>query len=135
MIYDDCEAATATLPTIKDVSWTKGAKKLVTEFTKFTVDPVGCKDRMKYVLTIPTAASEYVKADSTGLKMTIDGDKVVPKQKGIWATHSVVLKIQGPAGSDIASGSVTFKVTLIDPAVATAKTDATKKTVTTNTKK
>lgn len=81
------------MPTLKDVTFTKGSAKSTTEFTKWTVDPVSCKDRMKYVLTIPTAASELVKSESAGLKMVINSKDVTVKQKGAWAVHSVTLKI------------------------------------------
>lgn len=130
LIYDDCEAATVTLPKLKDLTWIKGAAKQSTEFTRFVTNPVNCKDRMLYELVIPTAAADLVKSASAGLKLEITG---TTKNAKAWAKHSVTLKVKGPGGTDIANGSVTFSVTLKEKAddktttttTATAKAKAT----------
>lgn len=108
-ITDECETATVTIPTLADITWSLGAKAKTLVFKKWVTNPSTCKDRMKYVLTVPTALGKVSTAKSDGLQLVLSGTS---SATGVVAKHKVTLKIQGPAGTDIKSGSVTFTVTV-----------------------
>lgn len=85
-----------------------------TEVALWETDPADCKSRMKYVWTLPDEIKDKVATATDGsgdskIELTLSGES---DAEGVVAEHTVSLKIQGPAGTDIADGSISFKVTV-----------------------
>lgn len=119
-ITDECETATVTKPKLADVSWKQGGTKREITLAKWETTPKTCKDRMLYKVTIPTAAAKLITYKD--MKITLDGTDT---NKNATAAHEITVQIQGPAGTDIASGSVKFKATVLAKAVAVVATNTT----------
>lgn len=132
-ITDACETATVTLPTQDDITWQMASADSKTEIARFETVPTACKARMLYTWTVPAAILSKVATTTDGsadskIELSLSGESA---DEGVVAEHTVSLQVKGPAGTDIANGAVSFKVTV--GAKATTETETETETTGTGT--
>lgn len=127
-ITDACETATVTKPELADLTWAMAAATKKTEVARWDTNPENCKARMLYTWTVPAAILDKVATTTDGsgeggkIELTLDGES---DSEGVVAEHTVKLQIKGPAGTDIETGFVEFKVTVGAKVVAEGEGEGT----------